>query len=214
MIGALRFIALFIFSCGGAFAATMFFRHEHGWAYGIGGGFLAFLLLIVMSIFISARAGESREDISGVDLVLPILLSVFAGIVFFPIGAVFGNLFSVFTCIGSGLLLSGSLLAYKHDHLHGAFLTLPYLTFFYEILPVDFPTDLDNVIGFGGSAVSLLIGKLVHPSPEITEKRDTPEVVEEFEVIEEPPRKRSAKRLQSSARLRLQTSSKKHTLKK
>lgn len=185
MIGLMRFISLTIVSLIGTITSVAFFWSEYGFFKGIFFGFLMGLLFISISVFVGARAGNSRNDITGVDLALPLFVSIVSATLFFPAGLLFANLFSVFTCIGSGILLSGALLAYKARHLHGAALALPYMTFFYEILPIDIPSDFDNILCFGGSATSLILGKMLSAPDVETKELDVVDFTEEKTKIPE-----------------------------
>ena len=96
---------------------------------------------------------NNSKTLTIVDCVLPIVISLIAAFMFSPIALISGNLFSIGTCIFSGVLLSVGLVLYKLDKIKGTFLILPMLTFVYELFPIDLPTDLDNILGLSVSTL-------------------------------------------------------------
>ena len=104
---------------------------------------------------------NNSKTLTIVDCVLPIVISLIAAFMFSPIALISGNLFSIGTCIFSGVLLSVGLVLYKLDKLQGTFLILPMLTFAYELLPIDLPTDLDNILGLSVSTLNLVTGGIL-----------------------------------------------------
>jgi len=92
------------------------------------------------------------------DCITPTILSIIAGILFAPIKLFAASIFSPFTCIGGGILFSAALMLYKNGRMKGWALILPALTFVYELLPIELPTDLDNFLALGGASASMWIG--------------------------------------------------------
>ena len=41
-----------------------------------------------------------------------------------------------------------------NGHIGWGYLVLPFLTFAYEILPIELPTDLDNILALSGTTVN------------------------------------------------------------
>lgn len=98
---------------------------------------------------------RTRSGLTSIDCFLPVAISLISGIVFLPVGLVAGNLFSPATCIFSGILLTMGLWAYKTGKIGSpGWLVLPFLTFLYEILPVDLPSDLDNLLGLSAATAT------------------------------------------------------------
>jgi hypothetical protein len=104
----------------------------------------------------------TAKRVTLLDCVLPLAISVMAGVVFAPVSLFAGNLFSIGTCIGSGVFLSLSLFLHKGNQISGWYVVFPAVTFCYEILPIDLPTDIDNVIALGGSATCSFLACLEH----------------------------------------------------
>ena len=126
-----------------------------GQRYGVLLGIVAGLLMIGFSYWAGGRLiDRSKSGLTSLDCFLPLGISLVSGIVFSPVGLFAGNLFSPATCIFSGILLTLGLWAYKTGRIpSGGWLVLPFLTFLYEILPVDLPSDLDNVLGLSAATV-------------------------------------------------------------
>lgn len=125
---------------------------RYGWELGIVSG--------VASWILSAWGISKFNDPKGLsvlDCLLPLFVSCISGIVFLPFALFSGNLFSPATCIASGLLLSMHLLAYRAGRITSPWwLIWPTLTFVYELLPIDLPTDIDNLLGFGINTLNYL----------------------------------------------------------
>ena len=45
---------------------------------------------------------------------------------------------------------------YKAGNISGGWLIIPFLVFFYEILPIELPTDFDNMLCFGGDCTNFI----------------------------------------------------------
>ena len=91
------------------------------------------------------------------DCLMQFCISIVCGIAFAPISIFAGSLFSFATCIYSGVLLSLVLFLYMNGHIGWGYLVLPFLTFAYEILPIELPTDLDNILALSGTSVNDLL---------------------------------------------------------
>ncbi len=122
-------------------------------------GICAGILIGVASLFITANAisafiSKQTKSLTAVDCLLPTFISIVCGVLFAPIALFAANLFSFATCIFSGVILTVALFAYRSGRIESAgWLVMPFLTFAYEILPIDLPTDLDNFLGLGVSTV-------------------------------------------------------------
>lgn len=118
-------------------------------------GIVAGMMMFGISFWGAGKlVDRTSSGLSSVDCFLPVGISIISGIVFLPVGLVAGNLFSPATCIFSGILLTVGLWAYKVGRIQSAgWLVLPFLTFLYEILPIDLPTDLDNLLGLSAATV-------------------------------------------------------------
>lgn len=126
---------------------------------GVWTGIFSGMIMLVLFFWIAAKLINSTyEGLTITDCLLPIIISIVSGIVFFPISIFAGNLFSPATCIISGALLTVALFGYRSGKIDSAgWLILPCLTFIYEILPIDLPTDLDNFLGLGTATVADVI---------------------------------------------------------
>ena len=125
-----------------------------GWFAGILAGFV---ILVALGIVVG-KLMNSEKGITTADCIIPLVISLISGIVFMPIGLISGNLFSGATCIISGALLCFCLWLRKKGCMAEWSLIMPTLTFIYEILPIDLPTDLDNIIGLAASSGSAYFG--------------------------------------------------------
>jgi len=123
-------------------------------------GFLSFLAGIVILGYIM----NSAKHLTTLDIVLPFVLSIISAIIFFPVGLIAGNLFSAVTCILAGLMLSVGLGLFKAKRIFGWCLVVPTMCFIYEILPIDLPTDIDNIIGLGANGVNIFIYSIIKPA--------------------------------------------------
>lgn len=131
--------------------------------------------LIVFIVVISFVVNRSKK-LTIVDCVLPFIISVIAAVAFAPVALFSGNLFSIATCIFSGVLMSVGLILFKLGKIHGAFLVLPMLTFIYEILPIDLPSDLDNILAFSVTTINLVVGRYLGPTKQVNQVTQTNEV--------------------------------------
>lgn len=122
-----------------------------GWALGILAGILSF---VISSRILKILIDRDNRGLTVVDCFMPLIVSTICGILFMPLALFTLNLFSVATCIYSGILLSVALLCYRSGRIESAWWLLPiFLTFAYEILPIDLPTDMDNFLGVGVSTI-------------------------------------------------------------
>jgi len=127
---------------------------DHGFWYGCLGG----LVVLVLSGMIAAKLANSRGKLTVADCFIPTILSIISGIVFAPVQLLEGSVFSAATCIFSGVLLSLGMFLHKNGRMAGWALILPSLTFIYEMLPIELPTDLDNIFALGGSCFTMWWG--------------------------------------------------------
>ena len=120
-------------------------------------GFVTGLIFVLVGIFAAAVFARRRIDkpLTRLDCGLPIAASILSGILFFPIQFAEGSYFSTGTCIGAGILLSAALNLYRQGKTRRGFVLLPLAVFFYEILPIELPTDLDNIFSLGGSLATV-----------------------------------------------------------
>ena len=154
MVGFLR-------GCFGGIIALVFstlfgiaIGRQFGWFPGILAGFMMIAGLGV----VVGKLINSKKKITTADCIIPLVMSLISAIVFMPIGLVSGNLFSAATCITAGAFLCVSMWLNKNGRLAEWALIMPMLTFIYEMLPIDLPTDLDNVLGLAGSFASMKMG--------------------------------------------------------
>ena len=119
--------------------------------WGILGGVVA---CVVFASIMSYLISKATKGLSVMDCLMPFCISIACGISFAPISIFAGSLFSFATCIYSGVLLSLVLFLYMNGHIGWGYLVLPFLTFAYEILPIELPTDLDNILALSGTTVN------------------------------------------------------------
>jgi hypothetical protein len=154
MVGLLRAALLMVLSPVFSIVLGIAIGKQHGFWYGC----LAGLVVFVISGIIAAKLANRGGKLTVADCVIPTILSIISGIVFAPIQLFEGSVFSAATCIFSGVLLSTGMLLYKYGRMKGWALVLPSLTFVYELLPIELPTDLDNIFALGGSCFTLWWG--------------------------------------------------------
>jgi hypothetical protein len=130
--------------------------------YGIWLGVISGFIMLIVSMWCAGKLiDRSQARLTVIDCFLPMVISLLSGVVFFPLSLVSGNLFSPATCIVSGVLLTLGLFGYREGKIDSAgWLVFPFLTFVYEILPVDLPTDIDNLLGLGTTTVIEVAGLL------------------------------------------------------
>ena len=169
-------------------AVNHMIQHKNKYPSGVLRGVLLFPVGLILSILIGIASGQSIGALWGViigilvciifvvvivmiinrsqtltvfDCLLPTIISFIAAFAFSPVTLFSGNIFSIGTCIFSGVLLSVGLFLYKSDKIQGAYLILPTLAFLYEILPIDLPTDLDNILALSVNTLDLATGWIV-----------------------------------------------------
>lgn len=135
---------------------------KFGWAYAVLGcvGF-GFAVNYLLDLYIK----KTNDGLTVLYCFAPLFVSIFCGIVFMPIELLAGNLFSVGTCIYAGVLLSIGLLCYRSGRVASPYwLVMPALTFFYEILPIDLPTPIDNLLSLSVNSVNFIVAMTVGKS--------------------------------------------------
>ena len=115
-----------------------------GWCLGI----LAFVgAFWISSVGLRALINRYTSGLTVQDCLIPSILSILCSIVFLPMKLISANFFGPAECIFSGIVLSVCLFGYRAGRIKNPYwLTLPFLTFFYEILPINLPTDLDDLL--------------------------------------------------------------------
>ncbi len=154
----IRGICLFLCSPSLAIALGIWVGYNHGWGWGVFWGFVGLIVLVVQAI----KMGTSMTncEVTAWDCILPVIVSIVCGITFAPVHFFAANFFSVFTCIGSGIFFSIALIMFRVGALEPWALYLSMATFLYEALPINLPTDLDDFLCFGGTGVSLIVGRI------------------------------------------------------
>ncbi len=123
---------------------------------GIFFGFLFFIVFLIASFFIVNKT----KNITVADCIFPLLIGTISAVVFAPVSFFNFSFFSIVTCLSASLFLTITLIMYKTDKMSGSWLILPFFVFLYEILPIEFPTDIDNILCFGGNITNLVAFKL------------------------------------------------------
>ena len=116
------------------------------------------IIISLCSLIVSIPIANSNKPISVFDCTLPFVISIIAAIVFWPVSLFAGSVFSFATCIGAGIFLSMGLFLYRGGKISGAFLIIPALTFVYEVLPIELPTDIDNFLALGVNTLNCVMG--------------------------------------------------------
>jgi hypothetical protein len=128
----------------------------------VNGVFYGFVFFIIASIIIFVIANKTKH-LTVLDCILPLIIGSISAIVFIPISMLGLSVFSSVTCLAASLFLTIVLFMYKAGKVSGGWLIYPFLVFLYEILPIEFPTDIDNILCFGGNITnltcSLIFGK-------------------------------------------------------
>lgn len=129
----------------------------HSILLGITTGIGVFLFCLCVSVLIM----NSAKRLTTLDCILPVFISAISGVLFAPLSFVGnGSFFSSITCMGAGLFLCIVLFMYKQKRIPAGYLVLPFLTFAYELLPIELPTDIDNILALGGSGVNTWLAYL------------------------------------------------------
>lgn len=174
-IGCLRGVILFLGGLVLSIVIGIASSQSVGALWGTVIGIVTLMVFIVVISFVINRS----KNLTIVDCALPFIISIIAAIAFGPISLFSGNLFSIATCIFSGVLMSVGLILYKFGKIHGAFLVLPMLTFIYEILPIDLPSDLDNILALSVSTLDLVVGRYSYQTKQ-TKQVKQPDVVKQI----------------------------------
>lgn len=125
---------------------------------GIIKGVLYGMLFFVIFLIISFVIVNKTKQLTVSDCILPLIIGSISAIVFAPISLFQLSIFSSLTCLAASLFLTIALFMYKVGRLSGGWLIFPFLVFLYEILPIEFPTDIDNILCFGGNITNLTCG--------------------------------------------------------
>jgi hypothetical protein len=126
-------------------------------SFGIWQTVVAVIASLCICAIIVWRIANSAKRLTVFDCAIPLFISIIAGVIFAPISLFTASIFSSFTCIGAGIFLSLGLFLYRKGELSGYFLILPTLTFIYEILPIELPTDLDNLLALGADSANFIL---------------------------------------------------------
>lgn len=152
-INVLRGVCLFVTSPAVAIAIGIWLGS--GIWTGIIWGILG--LIVALCGAVAIGTSEKRGTVTALDCILPIPISIFCGIIFAPVRLFVVDFFSPVTCIGSGLLFSLALIMFRSNRLDETPLWIIGMVFLYEILPINLPTPLDDVLCLGGQATLLFL---------------------------------------------------------
>lgn len=124
-------------------------------------GFIFFIIALILTFFIVNKT----KSLTILDCILPLIIGTISAIVFIPISILGLSFFSSITCLAASLFLTIVLFMYRAGKISGNWLIFPFLVFLYEILPIEFPTDIDNILCFGGNITNvvcaLMFGKTI-----------------------------------------------------
>lgn len=115
-----------------------------GWCLGI----LAFVgAFWLSSIGLRALINRTTTELTIQDCIMPALLSLVCSIVFLPLKIISFDIFGPLHCMFAGIIFSVCLLGYRAGRIQNPFwLTFPFLTFVYELLPVNIPGPIDDIL--------------------------------------------------------------------
>lgn len=133
---------------------------QSGIWWGILTGMGLFFVLIGISVYLMNNA----KHLTVTDCILPIPLGAISAFLFAPVSLFSGSIFSAATCLGASLLLSIMLLMYRAKKIRGCMLVIPFVVFIYELLPIELPSDIDNILCLGGSGVSFITSLVFRPN--------------------------------------------------
>lgn len=184
----IRGCSMFLLTPVVGIAAGVFVGQHYGCALGV----LAGVVMLVVAIrLLRVMIEKDNRGLTVADCFMPLIISVICGVVFMPIALFTLNLFSAATCIFSGVLLSVGLLAYRSGRIQSAWWLVPqFLTFAYEILPIDLPTDLDNVLALGGSTLAEVLALVNGQKPSlrrflrVLDEEQTPQIGDNNGVVD------------------------------
>lgn len=130
-----------------------------GWCLGILCGIASFFAAgYAFKRYIIAKIDELTIP----DCLLPIAISAVCSVVFFPFKFLTANVFSPITCLLAGVMLSFGLLAYRCGKLQNPWWLVPTaITFGYECLPFNLPSDIDNFLAVGANSVNFFFMNVI-----------------------------------------------------
>lgn len=130
-----------------------------GWCLGILCGVASFFAAgYAFKRYVIAKVGELTIS----DCLLPIAISGVCSVVFFPFKFFTANIFSPITCLLAGVMLSFGLLAYRCGKLQNPWWLVPSaITFGYECLPFNLPSDIDNFLAVGANSVNFFFMNVI-----------------------------------------------------
>ena len=133
-------------------------------------GLFAGLVLLVLSIGFTIYWTTTVKQLTIWDCLLPLPLGLVSSVLFAPASLLFNlSVFSALTCMGAALFLSMTMLLYRSRKIDGKWLIFPFLVFMYEMLPVEFPGELDNMLSFGGNIVNTIAALSFSPINQLRE---------------------------------------------
>ena len=130
-----------------------------GWCLGVLCGIASFFAAgHAFKRYIIAKVDELTIP----DCLLPIAISAVCSVVFFPFKFLTANVFSPITCLLAGVMLSFGLLAYRCGKLQNPWWLVPTaITFGYECLPFNLPSDIDNFLAVGANSVNFFFMNVI-----------------------------------------------------
>ena len=154
VVGCLRYIIWGLAAVIIAFSGAMAVGVRAGFWAGVFSG----LVLFACSLFGVAYFSEKARNLTLLDCALPSVAGLIASVLFTPVALLAnGSFFSAVTCFSAALLLSLMLFLYRAKKIGGWWLVAPFLVFIYELLPFEFPGELDNLLSFGGDIINAVI---------------------------------------------------------
>lgn len=154
--------------------------------YGTIKGILAGVGILIALVAVSVYLMNNAKKLTLADCILPLIVGAMSAFLFAPVSMAGMSIFSAGTCMGASLLLTIMLFMYKSGRIKAGWLVIPFLTFLYELLPIELPTDIDNILCLGGSAVNLIMAKMFGINPDELIKKDDGEAFNKMENEECP----------------------------
>lgn len=182
IVGLLRGTIAFCASIAIAMTGGIALAVKYGTIKGILSGAGILIALVAVSVYLMNNA----KKLTLADCILPLIVGAMSAFLFAPVSMAGMSIFSAGTCMGASLLLTIMLFMYKSGRIKAGWLVIPFLTFLYELLPIELPTDIDNILCLGGSAVNLIMAKMFGINPDELIKKDDGEAINKMENEECP----------------------------
>ena len=157
MIIFLRRIMLFASVIFISLPCTIILRRYLGCCTGFAAGVILFCILSCVAVV--WLHDFTSEKITNTDIILPTIISIISAVIFWLLTFLQAEIFTIATCVTSGVLLSIALYRLRNNMICKAAVITMFCTFLYEIAPINLPGDLDNILSLGVSVAAPIVGK-------------------------------------------------------